>query len=80
MGFVQCPDFIARRCEYFLNEDKKIMPEKIKFLYIFKFLICIKAKNSNIIVTYNMIDTTPERHKARNFFTFRYFSFYEQLS
>ena len=47
-----------------------------------KFILLIKVKMSTIlgILTFiSMINTTSERLKARNFFIYRYFSFYEQL-
>ena len=45
-----------------------------------KFILLINVKMPTIvgILTF-MINTTPERLKARNFFICRYFSFYEQL-
>ena len=43
-------------------------------------LINIKMPTNVGILTFNsMINTTSERLKARNFFTCRHFSFYEQL-
>ena len=47
-----------------------------------KIILLINVKMPTIvgILTFiSMINTTPERLKARNFFIFRYFSFYEQL-
>ena len=47
-----------------------------------KFILLINVKMPSIvgILTFiSMINTTSERLKAINFFTFRYFSFYEQL-
>ena len=47
-----------------------------------KFILLINVKMPTIIgiLTFiNMINTTFERLKARNFFICRYFSFYEQL-
>ena len=47
-----------------------------------KFIMLINVKMSTIvgILTFiSMINTTPERLKARTFFICRYFSFYEQL-
>ena len=47
-----------------------------------KFILLINVKMPTIvgILTFiSMINTTSERHKARNFFICRYFSFYEQF-
>ena len=47
-----------------------------------KFILLINVKMPTIvgILTFiSMINTTPERLKARNFFICRHFSFYEQL-
>ena len=47
-----------------------------------KFILLINVKMSTIvgILTFiSMINATSERLKARNFFIFRYFNFYEQL-
>ena len=47
-----------------------------------KFILLINVKMPTIvgILTFiSMINTTFERFKARNFFIYRYFSFYEQL-
>ena len=47
-----------------------------------KFILLINVKMPTIvgILTFiGMINTTSERHKARNFVIFQYFSFYEQL-
>ena len=47
-----------------------------------KFILLINVKMPTIvgILTFmSIINTTSERHKARNFFICRYFSFYEQL-
>ena len=47
-----------------------------------KFILLINVKMPTIvgILTFiSMINTASERLKATNFFTFRYFSFYEQL-
>ena len=47
-----------------------------------KFILLIIVKMPTIvgILTFiSTINTTSERHKARHFFLFRYFSFYEQL-
>ena len=47
-----------------------------------KFILLINVKMPTIIgiLTFiSMINATFERHKARNFFICRYFSFYEQL-
>ena len=47
-----------------------------------KFILLINVKMSTIVVILTFmsrINTTSESLKARNFFTFRYFSFYEQL-
>ena len=47
-----------------------------------KFILLINVKMPTIvgILTFiNMINTTSERLKSRNFFICRYFSFYEQL-
>ena len=48
-----------------------------------KFIVLINVKIPTIvgILTFiSMINTTSERLKARNFFIWRYFSFYEQLN
>ena len=43
-------------------------------------LINVKMPTMVGILTFiSMINTTSERHKARNFFICRYFSVYEQL-
>ena len=63
-------------------------PEVIKlFSYstqlITKFILLINVKMPIIvgILTFiSMINTTSKIRKARNFFIFRYFSFYEQLN
>ena len=47
-----------------------------------KFILLINVKMPTVvsISTFtSMINTTSERLKAKNFFTFRYFRFYEQL-
>ena len=47
-----------------------------------KFILLIYVKMPTIvgILTFiSMINTTSERLKSRNFFIYRYFSFYEQL-
>ena len=47
-----------------------------------KFILLINVKMPTIVVILtfiSMINTTPERLKARNFFICRYFSFNEQL-
>ena len=47
-----------------------------------KFILLINVKMPTIVGILrfiSMINTTPERLKARNFFICRYFSFYEQL-
>ena len=47
---------------------------------IFILLINVKMPTIVGILTFiRMINTTSERLKARNFFTFRYFGFYDQL-
>ena len=58
-----------------------------KTFYMFKsaeheiyLLIHVKMPSIVGILTFiSMINTTSERIKARNFFIYRYFSFYEQL-
>ena len=37
------------------------------------------ATTDDILTFISMINTTSKNHKANNFFTFGYFSFYEQL-
>ena len=47
-----------------------------------KFILLINVKmptTVGILTFISMINTTSERLKLRNFFTFRYFSFYEEL-
>ena len=66
---------------------EKTGPEVIKLFScetqrIMKFILLINVKMPTIvgILTFiSMINTTPERLKARNFFICPYFSFYEQL-
>ena len=47
-----------------------------------KFILLINVKMPTIVgilTSISIINITPERLKARNFFICRYFSFYEQL-
>ena len=44
-----------------------------------KFIMLIKVKIVGIFTFIRVINTTSERHKARNVFSFQHFSFYEQL-
>ena len=75
------------RSTTFEPRRKKTGPEVIK-LYSYstqlstKFILLINVKMPTIvgILTFiSMINTTPKRLKARNFFICRYFSFNEQL-
>ena len=62
-------------------------PEVIKFFpwstqLNTKFILLINVKMPTVvgILTFiSMINTPSDRHKTRNFFICRYFSFYEQL-
>ena len=79
--FERAPNFIAN----FLSVSPG--PEVINFFHCSnqlstKFILLINVKMPTIfgILTFiSMINTTPERIKARNVFICRYFSFYEQL-
>ena len=47
-----------------------------------KFILLINVKMPTTVgnlTLISMINTTSERHKARNFFIYRYFSVYEQF-
>ena len=57
---------------------------KTFFMLSTKFILLINVNLYmptivGILTFISMINTTSERLKARNFFTFQYFSFYEQL-
>ena len=48
-----------------------------------KLILLINVKMSTIVGILTFIskkNTTPERFKARNYFIYRYFSFYDQLN
>ena len=67
--------------------DWKSAPEVIELFSCLtqlstKFILLINVKMPTIVgilTVISMINTTSERLKARNFFTFQYFSFYEHL-
>ena len=74
-------------CLIVCQSSAVLAPEVIKlFSYStqlsMKFILLINVKMPAIvgILTFiSMINTTPDRLKARNFFICRYFSFYEQM-
>ena len=65
---------------YWISRKHSTFSCSTQLSMLFIMLINVKMPTIVGILTFiSMINTTSERLKARNFFSWRYFSFYEQL-